>query len=529
MNTPTLTQKKRATRRGPVRAAFRSLLYPPEAADLPTLAAAPAYFEDLRLDAIVRAITAGRHDHNLEPFFWTRLTDLAGVEYRQQVFRDLERKPIRAALAAFAKAMASVRACLDHARRSHHAWERARWHLDGASVYCRAVSQLEADLRAQVPVSQGMTELAEFLARYVASGAFEQLADETQSVTTTLAELRYRLRIKGDRVIVSRHREEPDYGAEVLQTFAKFQQDEGTAYEFEFASRVELNHVETAVLDLVAQLHRPEFDALAGFVERHPDFADPILTRLDREAGFYLAYLDHLDRLARPGLSFCIPEVVDRPDHVYGRDVFDLALARSLTDEHTPLVPNDFELTDPERILVISGPNQGGKTTFARTVGQLHHLAALGVPVPGSTVRLELVDHVFAHFERVEEVEDMAGKLEDELRRMRDILEQATGRSLLVMNESFSSTTLTDQLLISKWILGTVIERRTLAVVVTFLDELAALGPQTVSMVSQVDPAEPARRTFRIVRRPADGLAYALALADKHRLTYDDLKRRLGR
>jgi DNA mismatch repair protein MutS len=489
----------------------------------------PSMFGDLNLDQVFAALAAGRDEYELMPFFRSPLRDVRAVEYRHEILRDLEDTAVSRGTAQFADGMREMRAHLVQVSKLRNRYQKERWFLDAVSVYCQAVAALADTLAAVELRSRGFIAFRRYLAAYTQSAAFTGLTADLARVTRLLGEVRYCVNIRGNQVKVSRYEGEADYGAEVRQTFAKFAENPvKDDRRVGFHDWPDMHYVEERILGFTARLFPDAFRALDEFRTRHARYLDKTIWTFDREVQFYVAYLNFIAPMKAAGLEFCYPAVSADARQIKASGSFDLALAAKLVPRAGVVVRNDFYLAGPERIFVVSGPNHGGKTTFARMFGQLHYLASLGYPVPGREVSLFLPDRVFTHFEREEDLTTLRGKFEDELIRIHDVLDQATRDSVLVMNESFASTTLRDALLVGERVLDQMTALGLLGVYVTFVDELASLNEACVSMVATVVPDNPAERTYELIRKPADGLAYAAAIAGKYGLTYRQLKDRLA-
>ena len=127
---------------------------------------APVFFIDLNLDQMIDAITVGKQEYNLKPFFYTALHDVDAIEYRQEVMRDLENKILFEHIKSFAQKMRAMRAHLAQAEKLYYKYQKESWFLDAVEIYCDAVNGLVHDLSLVDLKSRGFLAFREYLTNY---------------------------------------------------------------------------------------------------------------------------------------------------------------------------------------------------------------------------------------------------------------------------------------------------------------------------------------------------------------------------
>jgi DNA mismatch repair ATPase MutS len=232
-------------------------------------------------------------------------------------------------------------------------------------------------------------------------------------------------------------------------------------------------------------------DALAQSVDHILGF----FATLRVELGFYLAYFNLHEQLRE---RTCFPEPASEAVDAFSVEgLYDPSLVFHL---HGPVVGNDIS-ADSKRLVMITGANQGGKSTFLRSVGIAQLLMQAGCFPPPQSFRANVADGVFTHFKREEDPTMTHGKLDEELSRMSAIADLIRPRSLLLCNESFASTNEAEGSEIARQLIKAMLEGGVKVVFVTHLFDLAdSLHRQqrTDAHFLRAEPEPDGCRTFRV-------------------------------
>ncbi|HUO73004.1 MAG TPA: hypothetical protein VMU39_19710 [Solirubrobacteraceae bacterium] len=207
-------------------------------------------------------------------------------------------------------------------------------------------------------------------------------------------------------------------------------------------------------------------DALAQSVEHVRSFF--VMQRI--EIGFYLGCLNLSERLTANGEDTCLPTVLAHSDVALTAEaLYDVSL--SLTIEGR-VVANDID-ADRTSLVVITGANQGGKSTFLRSVGLAQVMMQCGMFVGATSLRANVCTGLFTHYKRGEDETMKSGKLDEELARMSAIADHITPAAMLLCNESFAATNEREGSEIARQVVHALVHEGVKVLFVTHLFDLA--------------------------------------------------------
>lgn len=502
---------------------------------------------DLGLDVLARVLDwDGRQARFVRATLLALVADPLVIAYRQAIAAELhEITVLRAALTRLLPRLAEMSQPRSAAWTQESPLLLVPPRVSDLELYVTCINDLFAALDAQPLRSTGLRALHEYAVSVRADSGFQALTaelpllreqlDQIASITigvnldrdlrpqsATLVEI-HRERFTGPRTLIHRLLGRQSAGSPTSLTALHRLTERSPATD-------PLAHDLQKVLEEVVQ---PVANALESYQRIN---ARP-LAALAPELSLLLGAAQMADRLHALGLPTCLPTpsaTAHRLDAAYNPSLalqIDHAAHNGAAPTAIVTNPIDFDLG---RIMFVTGPNRGGKTTYLRAIGLNQILFQAGVFVAAREAQMTPVDAILTHFPPVEGVEPGVGRLDDEARRVRAMFAHATPRSLLLFNEPLTSTGEGEALLLAEDVLRALRLLNARTVYVTHLhalaDELAALnagdGARIVSWVAGVD--ETAARTYLIRPGQPSARSHAATIAQQHGITFAQLARQLA-
>ncbi len=234
--------------------------------------------------------------------------------------------------------------------------------------------------------------------------------------------------------------------------------------------RFELHPRDEAGAQALAALRNRGIGLAAGALAQSADHVRDFFGMLRAELAFYVGCLNLHEQLVHKGEPTCMPQPAAAGERRLScRGLYDVGLALTVDRR---VVGNDVD-ADGKDLVIITGPNTGGKSTFLRSVGLAHLMMQSGMFVPAESFCASLCDGLFTHFKREEDVGLESGKFDEELARTSEIVDHLAPHAVVLFNESFASTNEREGSEIARQIISALLESGVRVLCVTHMYELA--------------------------------------------------------
>lgn len=256
------------------------------------------------------------------------------------------------------------------------------------------------------------------------------------------------------------------------------------------------------------------------------------ITDLMPEFIYYVRWAEYIEMLSRQGLHFCkgtLASECAKERIMRAKAVYNLKLATVAVKEQETIITNDLDFDRQHLVYILTGANRGGKTTITQAIGLLFVLAQGGIFVPGDSFTFHPVDCIFTHFPADEDKTMDLGRLGEECKRFREIYSACTKNSLLLLNETFSTTSFEEGYFIAKDAVKAVLTKGIRTIYNTHMHKLAYdieelnSSGNSVKAASLIVKADGGNRSFKVEIAPPEGMSYANDIARKYGVTYEML------
>lgn len=243
---------------------------------------------------------------------------------------------------------------------------------------------------------------------------------------------------------------------------------------------------------------------------------------------YYIRFIDFLSKIESKGFKLTKPKAVPKGDvNMQAKGFYNFKLAMNLL---TPkdLVVNDLDFDNDHTIYILTGANRGGKTTATQGIGLLYALAQGGVYVPADSFVFAPADCIYTHFPADEDQTMDLGRLGEECIRFKEIFENAKDTSLILMNETFSTTSFEEGYYIACDSIKALLTKGARTIYNTHMHKLG-LDAEEFSKdfkqkaASLIVKSDGGKRSFKLAIAPPEGSSYAADIAKKYGVTYEML------
>lgn len=508
---------------------FQSILF--GAYDVTLKKEMPDYYIDLQLDYLVERILEHTKGYKTYPYFYTIPGRKELIAYRQEIGKDMESEELCAAVRSFCRGLAESEKIHNLSLESRGEVTSATYHLQAAKLYWEAVLLLEADLRhldGRI-ASEGMKAFGAYLAEEIKRQRELGFEEALTKATKFFMELKFTLSMDPDKLLVTENEaESSNYFEELAKLLGQEPEPAHSAMTDIFPNPLEISYLENVLVGLLKKSKPQVFTEIRSFKERFPEIYSEVLLRFEEEIQFYLSFQKFKTRTRGMGYPMSTPELSENGTFS-GREVYDLALVWKQEFNDYEVVSNNFSMKDHPCFFVVTGPNQGGKTTFARSMGQAAYFTLMGLSANAECFTMPMLKGICTHFEAEETLQSNSGKLKEEINRLLPMMSGIRNRNhFVILNELFTTATTHDAMIMGRKVMESFLERECYGIYVTHIQELAEETDDIISLVAQLEPGEDSKRSYRMLPMKAQGYGYSDALVKKFHLEYEDIIRRLS-